>query len=49
MANLRTGKLEKLKTETGAPICALAVSADGLQLAFGDEAGGGGLMMLAGF
>ena len=49
VANLRTGKLEKLKTETGAPICALAVSADGLQLAFGDEAGGGGLMMLAGF
>ena len=49
VANLRTGKLEKLKTETGAPICALAVSADGLHLAVGDEAGGGGLMMLAGF
>ena len=47
-ANLRSGRLDKLKSETGAAICALAIAADGLQLAWGDETGGGGLLALAG-
>jgi WD40 repeat protein len=48
-ANLKSGKIEKLRPDPGAPISALAVSPDGTRLAFGDEAGGAGLYELEGF
>ena len=48
-ANLKTGKLEKLKADKGPPITALAVAADGGAVAFGDEAGGAGLLRLRDF
>ncbi len=47
-ADLKTGKLEKVKPDTGPPISALALSQDLTQLAWGDEAGGAGLLRLAG-
>jgi WD40 repeat protein len=49
VAHLKTGRLDKVKTQAGPPISALALSADGSQLAFGDEAGSAGLMRLVGF
>ncbi len=48
-ANLKTGKLEKLKSDKGPPITALAMAADASALAYGDEAGGAGFMRLTGF
>jgi WD40 repeat protein len=48
-ANLKTGKLEKLKSDKGPPITALAVAADASAVAYGDEAGGAGVMRLRDF
>jgi WD40 repeat protein len=48
-ANLKTGKLEKLKSDKGPPITALAVAADASAVAFGDEAGGAWVMRLRDF
>jgi WD40 repeat protein len=45
-AELDARGLTTLKAETGAPISALAVSPDGTRLAWGDEAGGAGLIDL---
>jgi WD40 repeat protein len=47
-AHLKNGRIEKIRPDPGPPISALAVSADGAHLAWGDEAGGGGLIHLAG-
>ncbi|HEX6866300.1 MAG TPA: WD40 repeat domain-containing protein [Caulobacteraceae bacterium] len=41
-AELRTSRMEKLRADKGPPISALAVSADGKRLAWGDEEGGAG-------
>jgi WD40 repeat protein len=49
VANLKTGKLEKLKSDKGPPITALALAADAGVLAYGDEAGSAGVMALTGF
>jgi WD40 repeat protein len=46
-AHLKNGRIEKVRPDAGPPITALAVSGDGAQLAWGDEAGGGGLIHLA--
>ena len=43
-AHLRSGRIETLKADKGAPITALAVSADGSQLAWGDEDGEAGIL-----
>lgn len=43
-AELRSGRIEKLRQEKGPPITALAVSDDGKRLAWGDEAGGAGVL-----
>lgn len=43
-AELRSGRIEKLRQEKGPPITALAVSGDGKRLAWGDEAGGAGVL-----
>lgn len=48
VAHLKTGKFQKVRPDPGPPVSALALSADGAQLAWGDEAGGGGLILLAG-
>ena len=48
-ANLKTGKLEKLKSDKGPPITAVAVAADAGAVAFGDEAGGAWVMRLRDF
>ena len=48
-ANLKTGKLEKLKSDKGPPITAVAVAADASAVAFGDEAGGAWIMPLRDF
>jgi len=44
--DLTSRRLETLKAEKGPPITALAISPNGLTLAWGDEAGGAGLMGL---
>ena len=49
VANLKTGKLEKLKADKGPPITALAVAPDASAVIFGDEAGGAALMRLRDF
>jgi WD40 repeat protein len=43
-AELRSGRMEKLRADKGPPITALAVSDDGKRLAWGDEEGGAGVM-----
>jgi WD40 repeat protein len=43
-AELRTGRIEKLRADKGPPITALAISADGGRLAWGDEEGGAGVL-----
>jgi WD40 repeat protein len=43
-AELRSGRIEKLRQDKGPPITALAVSDDGKRLAWGDEAGGAGVL-----
>lgn len=43
-AHLRSGRIETLKAERGAAISALSVSADGAQLAWGDEDGEAGVI-----
>ena len=43
-AELRSGRMEKLRADKGPPITALAVSADGTRVAWGDEEGGAGVM-----
>ncbi len=43
-AELRSGRMEPLKSEKGATITALAVSPDGARVAWGDEEGGAGIM-----
>lgn len=43
-AELRSGRMEPLKADKGSPITALAVSADGGRLAWGDEEGGAGVL-----
>jgi WD40 repeat protein len=48
-ANLKTGKLEKLKSDKGPAITAVAVAADARAVAFGDEAGGAWVMRLRDF
>lgn len=48
-ANLKSGKLEKLKSDKGPPITAVAVAADAGAVAFGDEAGGAWVMRLRDF
>lgn len=45
-AHMRTGRIETLKAERGAPISALSVSPDGRWLAWGDEAGEAGLLAI---
>ena len=47
--DLTSRRLEPLKAEKGAPITALAMSADGARLAWGDEEGQAGVMALPGF
>jgi WD40 repeat protein len=47
--DLTSRQLETLKAEKGAPISALAMSADGRRLAFGDEEGQAGVVELPGF
>ncbi len=49
VANLKTGKLEKLKADKGPPITALAITADASAIAFGDESGGAWVMRLRDF
>ncbi len=44
IAHLRNGRIETLKTERGAPISALATSADGKWMAWGDESGEAGVI-----
>ena len=44
--DLTSRRLETIKAEKGAPITALAVSADGARLAFGDEEGQAGVVAL---
>lgn len=44
IAHLRNGRIETLKAERGAPISALATSADGKRLVWGDEAGEAGVI-----
>jgi WD40 repeat protein len=41
--NLQENRMEKVRQDTGAPISALALSADGGRLAWGDEAGNAGV------
>ncbi len=48
-ANLKTGKLEKLKSDKGPAITAVAVATDAGAVAFGDEAGGAWVMRLNDF
>lgn len=43
-AELRSGRMEKLRADKGPPVTALAVSDDGKRLAWGDEEGGAGVM-----
>ena len=43
-AELRSGRMEKLRADKGPPITALAVSDDGARVAYGDEEGGAGVM-----
>lgn len=43
-AELRSGRMERLRQDKGPPISALAVSADGKRAAFGDEEGGAGVV-----
>lgn len=43
-AELRSGRMETLRADKGPPITALAVSADGARVAWGDEEGGAGVM-----
>jgi WD40 repeat protein len=43
-ADLKSGRIEHLKADRGAAISALAVTADGRRLAWGDEAGGAGVV-----
>jgi len=43
-AELRSGRIEKLRQDKGPPITVLAVSADGKRLAWGDEKGGAGVL-----
>ena len=43
-AELRSGRIEKLRADKGPPITALAVSDDGRRLAWGDEDGGAGVL-----
>ncbi|HEX6860732.1 MAG TPA: WD40 repeat domain-containing protein [Caulobacteraceae bacterium] len=43
-AELRSGRIEKLRADKGPPITALAVSDDGSRLAWGDEDGGAGVL-----
>ena len=47
-ANLKSGKLEKLKSDKGPAITAVAVAKDAGAVAFGDEAGGAWIMHPAG-
>ena len=44
--NLQANRMEKVRTQTGAPVSALALSDDGLRLAWGDEAGQAGVVDL---
>ncbi len=43
-AELRSGRIEKLRADKGPPISALAISPDGTRLAWGDEEGGAGVV-----
>ncbi|MCY1646373.1 WD40 repeat domain-containing protein [Caulobacter sp. SL161] len=43
-AHMRNGRIETLKAEKGASISALSVSADGRQMAWGDESGEAGVL-----
>jgi len=43
-AELRSGRIEKLRADKGPPITALAISDDGSRLAWGDEEGGAGVL-----
>ncbi|MBI1684802.1 WD40 repeat domain-containing protein [Caulobacter hibisci] len=43
-AHLRSGRIETLKAERGAPISSLAVDAGGTRLAWGDESGEAGIL-----
>lgn len=43
-ADLKSGRMDKLKSEKGAPISALAITADGRRIAWGDEEGGAGVL-----
>lgn len=43
-ADLKSGRIEHLKAEKGAAISALAITPDGSRLAWGDEAGGAGVL-----
>ena len=45
-AHMRSGRIDTLKAEKGAAISSLAVSADGARLAWGDEAGAAGVVVL---
>ena len=45
-ADLRGGRVRYLKAEKGPPVTALAMSADGARIAWGDEAGGAGVLDL---
>jgi WD40 repeat protein len=44
--NLQQNRVEKIRTETGAPITALAITDDGARLAWGDEDGKAGVVGL---
>lgn len=44
VADLKSGRIEHLKAEKGAAISALAVSSDGVRVAWGDEDGGAGVL-----
>jgi WD40 repeat protein len=46
-AELASGKIDALKAEKGPPITALAMSADGRRVAWGDEAGAAGIAEIA--
>ncbi len=44
VADLKSGKMDTLKAEKGAAISALAITADGRRIAWGDEDGGAGVI-----